>query len=100
LKGSRGFSLKIRYKISKLLKFNQIYTESKVKCAESSDQHRIAKFQLEECETVSQVTHFVELRRPSWFWTLKDGAEIGGGLPFGAFIGKLLFCRVPHGAVF
>ena len=29
-----GFSLKIRYKISDSFKFNQIYTLSRVKCAE------------------------------------------------------------------
>ena len=31
----RGFSLKIRYKISESFKFNEIYTQSKVRCAES-----------------------------------------------------------------
>ena len=42
---ARGFSLKIRYKINKLLKFNEIYIQSRIKCAESNDPNFILKFQ-------------------------------------------------------
>ena len=51
-----GFSLKILYKISKSFKFNQILAVSRVKCAESDDQRFIPKLQLEEFETVSEIT--------------------------------------------
>ena len=47
---ARGFSLKIRYKINKLLKFNEIYIQSRIKCAESNDPNFILKFKLKELE--------------------------------------------------